>query len=104
VNAANRQAMPTVTAKTRLARRSVGGIGILGCRFRNPCGKGATVGEEVLDAGAWGNFDRLLIVTNGVLYSSKKEHVAADGSGVCGGHRGIVTPGLDCGKRGGIGA
>ena len=57
---------------------------------------GNAVGEEVFDAGVGRNFDGLLRVTNGVLQSSKKEHVEADGSGV-GGHTRIVALGRDCG-------
>ena len=65
---------------------------------------GDALSEEVLDAGIGRNFHRLLRVTNGVLQSSKKEHVEADGIGVCGGHMGIVAPGRDCGQRSGFGA
>src|SRR5580692_6687608 len=64
---------------------------------------GDALSEEVLDAGIGRNFHRLLRVTNGVLQSSKKEHVEADGIGVFGGHMGIVAPGRDCGKRRGCG-
>src|ERR1700733_7369657 len=60
------------------------------------------LGKKVFNARFGRNFDGLLTVTNGVLQSSKKEHVEADRIGVSGRHMGIVAPRRDCGQQSGF--
>ncbi len=63
---------------------------------------GHAMGEKVLNTGIRWNFDGFLTVTNGVLQSSKKEHIQAHGIGVFGRHMRIVALGRDCGQRSGV--